>query len=544
MSALKTPLEMFYHWERTTPQDIFLRQANNLHWHEYTWRQFAQQVRSLAAFIVKQDYPAGSRIALLSSNSVDWFVVDLAIMLGGHVSVPLYPGQDVESGRYILEHSDAQMIFLGPFNRAGDVDAMIPPGVKRVAMRGCSVSCDTRLADIIASHPPYEESPVPDQDELFTLLYTSGTTGRPKGVMHTHGTPAKVMPRAMTLMQQFGRDGERERFFSYLPLAHAAERILIEMLALYTNPTVSFSQGLDTFADEMRAVKPTMFFSVPRLWVRFKEAIDGHFPPPVQATFGEDEKAFVRAHLGLDQAKVIITGSAPTPKEVQQWFIDMGILLRDGYGMTENFIDGANYSDGIPEPGCVGKPGEGVAIKITDAGEICFKSDGLMKGYYREPEKTAEVLVDGWYHTGDSGRFDKNGNLWVTGRISEVFKTTKGKFVQPTALEDRFAAVADVDQIMVFGHGVDQPLALLNLTTQGWAKKRNRLEQELLRELDTINAQLPGHERIAQLFIVNDEWSIDNSLLTPTMKLKRHDIERHYADLVNARLGEGPVVWE
>ncbi len=247
MSALKTPLEMFYHWERATPQDIFLRQANNLHWHEYTWRQFAQQVRSLAAFIVKQDYPAGSRIALLSSNSVDWFVVDLAIMLGGHVSVPLYPGQDVESGRYILEHSEAQMIFLGPFNRAGEVDAMIPPGVKRVAMRGCSVSCDTRLADIIASYPPYEESPVPDQDELFTLLYTSGTTGRPKGVMHTHGTPAKVMPRAMTLMKQFGKDGERERFFSYLPLAHAAERILIEMLALYTNPTVSFSQGLDTF---------------------------------------------------------------------------------------------------------------------------------------------------------------------------------------------------------------------------------------------------------------------------------------------------------
>ncbi len=543
MSAAKTPLEMFYHWESTAPDDNFLRQANNLHWHEYTWRQIAQQVRNLASFIAERGYPPGSRIGLLSCNSVDWFVVDLAIMLSGHVSVPLFPGQDVESGRYILEHSEAQLVFLGRFNRAVDVDAMIPPSVKRVAMRGCSVSCDFRLTDIIASYPPFAESPIPGQDELLTLLYTPGTTGRPKGVMHTHGNLARVMPRVMTLMQQPSRPSQRGRLYSYLPLSHAAERIMIEMLALYTNPTVSFSEGSASRADELRSVKPTLFLASPRLWLRFKQAIDAHFPPEVQATFGEEEKAFVRAHLGLDQARVVLTGSAPTPKDVQQWFIDMGILLRDCYAMTEN-IDGASYSDGTPEPGCAGKPPEGVAVKITDDGEVCFKSDGLMTGYYKDPEKSAEVLVDGWYHTGDSGRFDKNGNLWLGGRISEVFKTSKGKFVRPTELEDRFGAVPHIAQKMALGHGRDYPVMLLNLTEQARAGKRTALKRELERALDEINAELPEHERIAQLFIIRGEWSIENGLLTPTMTLKRHDIESVHAELINAGVGAGRVVWE
>jgi long-chain acyl-CoA synthetase len=544
MTALKTPLEMFYHWESTVPEEVFLRQAEQLQWREYSWQEFSAQVRRLAAFILEQGYPEGSRIALLSSNSVDWFVADLAIMLSGHVSVPLYPGQDVDSARYILEHSDCKMIFLGAFNNTAQVDAMVPESVTRVAIRGNEVRCDFQLGDILDAYTPFEGSPIPNQDDIFTLLYTSGTTGRPKGVMHTHGTPAKVAPRMMALLKQHTGDEERGRFFSYLPLSHAAERIIVEMLSLYTNPTVSFSEGLETFAEELRSVKPTMFFSVPRLWCRFKDGVDAAFPPEAQAAFGEDEKAFVRSHLGLDQAKVIITGSAPTPRDVQQWFIDMGILLRDGYGMTENFIDGANYSEGIPEPGCVGKSGEGVEIKITDDGEICFKSDGLMKGYYKEPEKTAEVLVDGWYHTGDSGRIDENGNLWITGRISEVFKTTKGKFVRPTELEDSFATLSDIGQLLIFGHGYDQPLLLANLSEIGKARSKAEVTATLEQGLKDINAQLPKHERVGQIFIINDEWTIENALLTPTMKLKRRSIGDHYQGWVDTHIGKATVVWE
>ncbi len=237
MTALKTPLEMFYHWESTVPEEVFLRQAEQLQWREYSWQEFSAQVRRLAAFILEQGYPEGSRIALLSSNSVDWFVADLAIMLSGHVSVPLYPGQDVDSARYILEHSDCKMIFLGAFNNTAQVDAMVPDSVTRVAIRGNTVRCDFQLGDILDTYAAFEGSPIPNQDDIFTLLYTSGTTGRPKGVMHTHGTPAKVAPRMMALLKQHTGDEERGRLFSYLPLSHAAERIIVEMLSLYTNPT-------------------------------------------------------------------------------------------------------------------------------------------------------------------------------------------------------------------------------------------------------------------------------------------------------------------
>ncbi len=534
---------MFYHWEANAPNDIFLRQASNSHWHEYTWRQVAQQVRCLASFLAEQGYPAGSRIGLLSANSVDWFVADLAIMLAGHVSVPLYPGQDVVTGRYILEHSEAQMVLLGPFKLAVDADSMIPSNVVRVAMRGCDVSCCFRLTDIIAGYAPCVGSPIPARDALLTLLYTAGTSGRPKGVMHTHGNVAALMPRMMSLMKQWFNQRERGRFYSYLPLAHATERILIEMLALYTNPTVSFSEGPEALPDELRSVKPTLFFSVPPLWMRFKHVIDAHFPPPVQATFGDQEKAFVRAHLGLDQAGMVLTGSAPTPNNVQQWFLDMGVVLRDCYIMAEN-LDAASYTDGTPEPGCVGKPAEGVAVTITDEGEICFKSNSLMKGYYREPEKSSGVLVDGWYHSGDRGRFDNNGNLWITGRIDEAFETSDGDCIRPAELEKRFDAVPDIAQMMVCGHGREQPVMLLTLTEQARVKKRAALILELERTLDEVNAELPAQARIARLFVTRDQWSIENRLLTPAMTLKRREIEGRYSGLIDAGCDAGRIVFE
>lgn len=534
---------MFYHWEANAPNAVFLRQPAHADWHEYTWRQFAQQVRNLASFIAEQDFPQGSRIGLLSANTVDWFVVDLGIMLAGHVSVPLYPTQDAASGRYILEHSEAQMIFLGPFNLESEVDAIIPPGVKRVAMRGCRARCDFRLTDIIASYPPYPESPLPARDDLLTLLYTAGTSGRPKAVMHTHSTVAAAMPLVMRAMKHPFNRGERGRLLSHLPLAHVSERILGEMLALYSNASVSFCEGPQVTAAELRGVKPTLFFSLPRLWVACKQAIDALFPPAVQATFGEEEKAFVRAHLGLDQARMILTGSGPTPKEAHQWFIDMGILLRDCYTMSESPA-GASYADGVPEPGCAGTPSEGVAVKITERGEICFSSKSLMAGYYKNPAKSAEVLVDGWYHTGDSGRFDSDGKLWITGRMDEIFQTSGGQSVSPRELEGRFEGVSGIAEMVVCGHGRDQPVMLITLSESARAQKRATVFLELERALDEANAELPVHERIARLFVTRDAWSIDNGLLTPAMNLRRGAIEQRYKALIDAAVDAGRIVFE
>ena len=538
----KTPLEMFYHWETTTPHQIYLRQPNKLQWTEYTWAQVADAVRRLATFLHSKELPAQSRIAIWSSNSKDWPIVDLAIMLAGHISVPLYPGQDIQSARYILKHSESRLVFLGGFDQWQDADQAIPEDIPRIAMLGCKVACQYSIDEILEAHQPFSGSPVPDPDGTFTIIYTSGTTGNPKGVEHRHITPGYALP---DLVSAAHMEVGNTRFFSFLPMSHAAERIIVEMASLYVNGEISFSEGLATFADELRSVQPHLFFSVPRLWIKFKEGVDAKIPPAAQANLPAEMKAGIVRNLGMAEARCILTGAAPCPRDVQEWFINMGVILRDGYGMTENFIHGCFWThNDQPKAGCVGRPMPSVELKLSDAGEVLFRSQALMKSYYKEPGKTAEVIIDGWYHTGDSGRIDEDGCLWVTGRISEVFKTTKGKFIRPTELESKLGRSALLSQYCVFGHGLDQPALLVYLSENGLRLERRELQTQLSALLDEINNELPAWERMPQVFVTNEEWSIPNGLLTPTMKLRRKQIEQRYRALVETNLDKGTVIFE
>lgn len=539
--AVKSPLEMFYKREAEVPEQVYLRQPNDLQWREYTWGEVADQVRRIASFLESRDYPPGSRIAIWSANSKDWPIVDLGIMLAGHISVPIYPGQDTGSANYILDHSGAKMVFAGEFDQAANVADALTDGIATVAMHGCTIAADTSLVEIIAQHPPFAASPIPDPEDIFTIIYTSGTTGNPKGVMHMHQTPGHVLPG---ILDTFAMRGEENRLFSFLPMSHAAERIMIEMNSLYAdNSSISFSQGLATFGDEIRSVQPTFFFAVPRLWVKFKEGIDAVIPPAAQAQMDDAQKKAVATQLGFGQARFILTGSAPCPRDVQDWFLDMGIALRDGYGMTENFIHGCAWMhNDQPVSGCVGHPmDKSIQVRLSDTGEIQFKSKGLMKGYYLNPEKTAEVFDDGWYCTGDSGKFDEDGNLWVTGRTSEVFKTSKGKFIVPMRLEDFFGRCHKLAQFCVMGHGLDQPILLTTLSESGKALAEDELKAELMALLEEINAEVPAHERVGQIYVV-PEWTIENTLLTPTMKIKRKQIEETYKAAIEANLGGDKVV--
>lgn len=538
----KTPLEMFYHWEATTPHQVYLRQPRNLEWTEYTWQQVGDAVRRLATFLNAQGLPKGSRIAIWSANSKDWPIVDLAIMMAGHISVPLYPGQDTQSARYIFEHSGAALAFLGQFDQWQSADEAIPGELPRVAMLGCKVPCQFALEEILATFAPLAQSPLPAPGDTLTIIYTSGTTGNPKGVEHLHRTPGHVLPD-LTSMANMAIGNTR--FFSFLPMSHAAERIIVEMASLYVNGEISFSEGLATFAEELRSVQPHLFFSVPRLWIKFKEGIDAKIPPAAQASLTAEMKAGIVRSLGMAEARCVLTGAAPCPRDVQEWFINVGVILRDGYGMTENFIHGCFWThNNQPKAGCVGRPGSNVELKISDAGEVLFRSKGLMKGYYREPAKTAEVIIDGWYHTGDSGRIDEDGCLWITGRISEVFKTTKGKFVRPTDLESRLGRSPLLAQYCVFGHGLDQPALLAFLSESGHQLDRAELKVQLSALLEEVNAELPPWERMPQIFVTREEWGISNGLLTPTMKLRRKQIEQRFRPWVEASQGKGVVVIE
>ncbi|MCZ6830309.1 MAG: AMP-binding protein [Gammaproteobacteria bacterium] len=530
------------------PEQVFLRQSlGEQGWQEYTWAEVADRVRRLANFIAEQGLPVGSHIALWSSNTVDWVVVDLAIQLSGHVSVPLYPGQDCESARYILDHAQAKLIFLGEFDQQANAATVLGEDIPSVAIRGCSVACDHELEKLLASTAPFESSPIHDPTALLTIVYSSGTTGHPKGVMLTHETPKVGATLLGKWLDTAGADftGERGRLFSFLPMSHVAERMVVEMAGIYTNSSISFSAGLDTFAAELRSVQPTMFFAVPRLWAKFKAGVDALIPPEAQAELGEAEKKMIRQQLGLDAARCVLSGSAPIPEDIHRWYINMGIALREAYGMSETCGLGTMWqSDDMPVPGTVGTPVADVELRIDSDGEIHFKTSALMVGYYNNPEKTAEVIVDGWYRTGDSGRIDDDGYLRVTGRIGEVFKTTKGKFIHPARIEDRFGVIPELGQLMVFGHGKDQPLLLANLSEFGRAKPRQEVQATLEQALASINADLPPYERVPQIFVTADEWTIDSTLLTPTMKIKRRTVEDCYRDWVEQQLGSSVCVWQ
>lgn len=288
-------------------------------------------------------------------------------------------------------------------------------------------------------------------------------------------------------------------------------------------------------------MQPTYFFSVPRLWAKFKETIDARVPPAAQKHLPEEAKAGIRQLLGLGNARFVFTGSAPCPGEVQRTFIDLGIVLRDGYGMTENCVHGCIWvKDDNPLVGCCGQPVLSVMVRLGEDNEVQFKGPGLMKGYYKEPEKSAAAFVDGWYRTGDTGRFDADGNLWVTGRISEVFKTTKGEYIKPSVLEDRLAGCTLLEQVCVFGQGLNQPVAVASLSQNGKSQERTNMTQVLTAFLEMMNDDLSGHERIPKLFITQDEWTPESGFLTPTLKLKRKAIEAQYRDWVE-RAQSSPV---
>ena len=526
MTTLKTPLEMFYHWEKHHPQDIFLRQSlGNGEWEEMTWTQVADRVRRITAFIAAKQLPEASNIALWSSNCADWVIVDLAIMLSGHVSIPLYPGQAVDAVRHILDETDCSLIFIGHCGQENKIDDALPDRVERIGMHNCQVPYHKALAQVVQEYPVFKESPVPAPDQLMTIAYSSGTGGNPKGVMHSHGTPAKVSPviaRVFRLTPQDMTTPERGRLFSFLPLAHMAERGLVWMTGLYSNASISFSAGLDSFTQEIQEVQPTFFFAVPRLWHKFKEAVESKLGVIDPERLGEPQKQMIRQQLGLAHADFILSSSAPIPTLVHKWFLSLGIKLRECYGMTETFATGVIWhKDDNPIAGSVGTAHEGVEARIDDDGEIFLRSLGNMLGYYKNPELTRQVLNDGWFKTGDLGEIDAEGNIRITGRVGSIFKTSKGKFVNPERVEEQLQKIGDFEQLVVVGDGLELPIAVATLSESARQEDYDALSSRIAAKLDAINDRLPSEEVVSKVIIASEDWTIDNGFLTPTSKLKR-----------------------
>lgn len=524
------PIDRLLHWEKSSPDRVYLRQRAGGEFVDLNWRDFADRVRRVAQFLQQQCPQPGSRVAIYAKNCADWFVVDMAIMLSGHISVPLYPGLSRKSLDYILQHAAVDLVFLGAADEMADVLPELPEQLITVAIGTQTLACDFTLPKIYADYERLESIPELGPDHVFTLMYTSGTTGAPKGVMHDFATVAYAVP-TFCRMWDMGPD---ERFVSYLPLAHAAERIIVEMDSLYCGGQVNFVESQETFLADLQAIRPTLFFSVPRLWVKFKQGVESRFPPALLRVLlalpivGKRLAMKIRAGLGLDQTVRFITGSAPTPPEVHRWYRRLGIILRDGYGMTENFIYGTIAQEPNPVIGAVGTPvGEG-EMRIGDGGEVLMRSGALMRGYYLNPELSAKTIQNGWLHTGDKGRIDEQGRLHLTGRVSDTFKTSKGKFIDPGPWEAQLGGFAEIDQVLVFGHGLDQPMAMVVLAESALSLPADRVQTLLAAHLATVNGGRARFEQIARLGYSKVAWSPQNGYTTPTLKVIRSVLEDKY----------------
>ncbi|WP_279462963.1 AMP-binding protein [Aeromonas veronii] len=546
--ANKLPLEMLYHWERQCPDRTYLRQTINREYVDFTWGEVADEARRMVTALRHLGLVAGDKVALLSKNCAQWFIADLAMQMGQYVSVPIYPTANVDTIEYVLRHSEAKAIFVGKLDDWKSQEAGVPADLLRIAFPYDTMPASHQWDDLLEAHEPIPDSPVQAPDSLLSLVYTSGSTGKPKGAMlsvERYAWSCEKLVETVSLSQA-------DRGFSYLPLAHITERVYIYGGSLYGGATIAFPESLDTFIEDVKRCRPTVFISVPRLWAMFRIKIHEKLPQNKLALLLKIPlisgliKRKLQKGLGLDQARVLGCGSAPVSPALLEWYLSIGLKVTEAWGMTENHAYSTiNYPFRADKIGTVGKAGIGVTIKISDEGEILCRCEGMMLGYYKDPEHSAEAIdAEGWLHTGDMGKLDKEGYLTITGRMKDVFKTAKGKYVAPVPIEGLLGQEPIIEQLCVIGYGMPQPIALVQLAENAMKGNREEVNARLEAARVRVNDQLESHAKIRGILVVKTPWNIENGVLTPTMKIKRHLLEQKYAQVGDRWPSSQVVVWE
>ncbi len=549
---MKHQLAGAYHFEKATKDRVWLTQpTGGGQVLELTWGEAMDQARRMATYLESLGLPEKSQIALFSKNTAWWIISDLAIWMAGHVSVPIYPTLSPDTIRHIIEHSESKLVFIGKLDGYEAMAPGIPDGLPRITTPLCPPGIEgaTPWDEIIAGNEPMQGETERDPAELATIVYTSGSTGKPKGVMHSFET---LTAGGQGVADLIGAD-TNDRMLSYLPLAHVYERNLVETTTLLVGYQVFFAESLDTFLTDLQRARPTLFASVPRLWSKFQMGVFKKMPPKklnlylkIPILNGIVRKKVLQG-LGLDSVRNAASASAPIPAALIQWYNDLGLELLEGYGMSENFGYSHATRPGTVKAGYVGQTYDDVEHRLSDEGEVLVKSPATMLGYFKNEEATAAMLTeDGFLKTGDRGAIDGEGRLKITGRVKELFKTSKGKYVAPAPIENKLMNHPAVEQAYVGGNGQAQPYGVLMLSEDGRAKLsnggRDDLEESLAAHLAAVNAELDHHEHLKFVAVASDDWTIENGLLTPTMKLKRAAIEDMYQPKEEDWYGTGAKV--
>ena len=558
MSQPKLMLDYIYGHESAHPDAVYLTQPiGGGQVVDYTWAQALDQARRMAAHLQSRGMEPGARIAILSKNSAHFIIAELAIWIAGGTTVAIFPTETADTIRYVLEHSGASLLFVGKLDTWQQQTPGIPAGLPCIALPLSPPTTFETWDAIIARTPPLTGRPTRAATDLAMLIYTSGSTGQPKGVMHSfERITAASLGIVNELKSRIGAE-LHNRVLSYLPLAHVFERAWVECGSLVDGNThLYFAESLDTFLQDLNRARPTTFISVPRLWLKFQQGVFSKMPPkkldrllgiPI---LGRIVARKVLKGLGLDQALLAGSGSAPIPAELISWYRRLGLNLSEGYAMTEDFAYSHNSTDAINAPGYVGVPMPGVQVRLSAEGEVLIKSPGQMVGYYKRPDLDAESFTaDGFFHTGDRGEIRADGLLKLTGRVKELFKTSKGKYVAPAPIENRLNAHPMIELSLVSGVGQSAAYAMVvlaeNLRPQlGDAAVRAKVQQELGDLLRDVNQAVADYEQLRMIVVAREPWSIENGMLTPTMKIRRSRIEAEFdAQLALWYASQGPVHW-
>lgn len=557
----------------------------NGEWVATSTQEYIDKANAISRALLRLGVKSNDKIALISmTNRTEWNIMDIGILQIGAQNVPIYPTISEEDYAYVLNHSEAKYVFVSGtevFDKVNAVKATTPH-LKDVYSFDVLENCKNWSEILELGRDTSNQNEVEKlkdkvkPDDLATLIYTSGTTGRPKGVMLTHNN---VVCNAIESSKRLPIDYGNTTCLSFLPVCHIYERMMM-YLYQYAGVTIYFAESMDKISDNLKECAPHVMTAVPRLLEKVYDKIIAkgteltgikkklffwavevglkYEPYGQNGWWYEQQLAMARKLIfskwkdGLGgNLSLIASGSAALQPRLARIFNAAGFGVMEGYGLTETspVVSVNDMRDGGFKIGTVGKLLANTEVKIAEDGEICVKGPQVMLGYYKDAEKTAEVIKDGYFHTGDIGEIDTDGFLKITDRKKEMFKTSGGKYVAPQLLENRFKQSRFIEQIMVVGEGEKMPAALIQPDFEflrNWAKmhdievgdnkkmvQNEKVNARFQEEVDAANESFAKWEKVKQFRLTPDVWSIDDGHLTPTMKLKRKIVKEKYMDLYN-----------